>query len=268
MVKRIVFFDIDGTLTDVPRGLLEPSDLTKYAIKELMNKGVLVFIASGRFKENIPQSIRNLNPNGYILSNGSYIEYQGEVLFEKVFDTKVFNEISDYCKDKKCVFFGETQETIYTHRLDDKLHNFMQVWNLTLLKPKVINNSQKFYKAVVHFDDRQSAIEFETKFNGLVDCRIQTFNKENTSYDINVLGINKGVAVEEVLKRLGVDRENVYCFCDGSNDIELAKACKNSYALSNGDEELKKITYGIADDVINDGVYHKLVEIGLVSEKK
>lgn len=267
-MKKIVFFDIDGTLIDVPRGLAEPSDLTKYAIKELMNNGNIVFIASGRFKGNIPQSIKDLNPNGYILTNGAYIEYQNKPIYQNVFDSEKFDRIVKYSTNNNCIFTGETQEYIYTPLIDDRFRDYLKKWKIEYVDVSDKKDGVSFYKCCLSFTNLETAMDFEKEFKGIVDYRAQTADPSGLSYDINMLGVNKGSAVDIVINTLGIEKEDTYCFCDGSNDIELVNACKNSYVVKNGDDNLKKIAYGIADDVINDGVYYKLVELGLIEKKQ
>lgn len=121
-----------------------------------------------------------------------------------------------------------------------------------------------FYKCGAFFCNKKAAKDFEEKFHGLFDYRVQTADPDRLSYGININGVNKGSAVDEVIKKFNIDKDDTYCFCDGINDVEFVKACKYSYVMKSGDEELKKIAFGIADDVIEDGVYHKLVELGLI----
>lgn len=267
-MRKVIFFDIDGTLIDVPRGLSEPSNLSKYAISELMKNGNIVFIASGRYKNNLPKSIIDLQPSGYVLSNGAYIEYQGKVISESFFDRALFDEVCRFCDENNALFLGETQNYVYSPKLDDRFHNFFKKWKIEYVNAIDKKDGVNFYKCCAFFDNHESAQKFEEKFKGLLDYRAQTADPTRLSYDINVIGINKGHGVKEVIKKLNINKEDTYCFCDGTNDLELVEACKNSYVLSNGDEILKKIAYGIAGDVINDGVYHKLVELELIKEKK
>ena len=65
MIKAI-FFDIDGTL--VSFNTHKVSDSSKRAIKELKEKGIKVFIATGRIKLQI-NNLGDLKFDGYITAN-------------------------------------------------------------------------------------------------------------------------------------------------------------------------------------------------------
>lgn len=266
-MNRIIFLDIDGTIIDVPRGLAEPSEKTKYAINELINNGDLVFIASGRYKGNVPSCIKSLKLSGLILSNGAIVEYNGKEIHSDEFDKKKFIKLRDYCVENNCLFVGEAKDHMYTPKIDDILKRFLNKWKLDFVNIFDKMGNDTFYKACVYFENKEKAKDFENEFKGILDYRAQTADPESLAYDVNDIGVNKGSAVDAVLEILGFDKENTYCFCDGTNDIELVKACKNSFVMENGDERLKKIAYGLAKDVLEDGFYYKLVELGLIEEE-
>lgn len=266
MMKKLVFLDIDGTIIDVSHGLKEPSIYTKYAIEELMKNGHIVFIASGRFKGNISPSVHALNPSGYIASNGAYIEIHGKELYSKIFDQALYEELKEFCITNNGIFTAETQDHLYTPIINETFKEYLAKWDIEYVPYSDVDDST-YNKCVVSFNDFKTCKRFEERFKDRLDYRVQTADPTGLSYDINLIGSNKGNAVEIILNTFGFDREDTICFCDGTNDLELAKACKYSFAMANGDEELKKISYGIADSAKNDGVYKKLVERGLIKDK-
>ena len=78
MEKKIIFFDIDGTLyTPVNNGVTQ---IVKNAIQETRKKGHLCFIASGRPYGFIADNIKEIGFDGYVLANGANIKYQGQDL--------------------------------------------------------------------------------------------------------------------------------------------------------------------------------------------
>ena len=81
---KAVFFDIDGTLVSfTTHGV---PDSARRAIKQLRERGVKVFIATGRLLRHT-DVVSDIEVDGYITVNGSYcLTSTGEVIFELSFD--------------------------------------------------------------------------------------------------------------------------------------------------------------------------------------
>lgn len=267
-MKKVIFLDIDGTIIDVPNGLKEPSVYTKYAICELIKNGHLVFIASGRFKANIHESIHSLNPSGYVTSNGGYIELNGKQLYSKEFDRDLYEELKEFCIENNAIFCAETQTKMYTPNINKTFKDFLVKWNIEYVPYIDDDNGLKFNKCVADFNNKEICNRFEDRFKGRLDMRVQTADPAGLAYDINIPDINKGSAVNIVIEKLGIYFNDTYCFCDGTNDIELAKACKYSFVMENGADELKQYAYEIVPSAVDDGVYKKLVELGMITPFK
>ena len=80
---KIAFFDIDGTLLDVPHGLNAPSRATIEALKAFQDQGNKIVIASARGA--VPASLECIFFDGYIFNDGHYIIYEGKVLVDDLF---------------------------------------------------------------------------------------------------------------------------------------------------------------------------------------
>ena len=71
----------------------------------------------------------------------------------------------------------------------------------------------------------------------------------------------KGKGVEFLRKYLNVKKNDVYVFGDSGNDISMIKKFKNSVAMGNGIDELKKRAKYITKSVEEAGVSYALKEI-------
>ena len=67
MIKA-VFFDIDGTL--IPLGSKQMSAETIQALKELKERGIKIFLASGRGVRELGVITKDVSFDGYITLNG------------------------------------------------------------------------------------------------------------------------------------------------------------------------------------------------------
>ncbi len=91
MTYKIVFFDIDGTLTDERNGSIPPK--TKEAVQKLFHKGIKVVAATGR-PLSMCEEIKNLGIDTFITANGGYATHEEAVVHQTVLDRSVVQEIS------------------------------------------------------------------------------------------------------------------------------------------------------------------------------
>ena len=78
MIKA-VFFDIDGTLVSFQTHEVPPS--TVEALAALRERGVKVFIATGRHKDSI-DNLGTLEFDGYVTLNGGYCWADGQAIYK------------------------------------------------------------------------------------------------------------------------------------------------------------------------------------------
>jgi Cof subfamily protein (haloacid dehalogenase superfamily) len=76
----------------------------------------------------------------------------------------------------------------------------------------------------------------------------------NNSGEIGPLGVDKGAAVEKVLRYYGIRKENSYAIGDGDNDLSMFSHCGYGIAMGNGDAALKAAADYVTDSVENAGI--------------
>ena len=263
MNKKIVFVDVDGTLFDVPRGMKDVSDKSIYAIKELIKNGFLVFIASGRARCLVPSNIMALNPSGLITTNGACAFDGDKVIFKDKISEDVIKLVDDFCKEHNGVMYLECQDYIYSSYKESNLHKaFVNAWGIDDSPIKTIKDPNESYQMMMSvFENEKDCDLFEKEMKGKVDYRKQY---GFTSFDISKNYINKGYGVKKVLEYFNIDKSDAYAFGDGLNDLEFLKEVGNSYCMENGHEKVKAIAKHIAKDVLEDGFYYSLVELGFI----
>ena len=83
-MKKLFFFDIDGTLIECEKGIYEIQKNTQDALDKLKDNGNDVFLATGRCKCFIVDGVMKYPFSGYVTCNGTYVEYNGNVIYKKV----------------------------------------------------------------------------------------------------------------------------------------------------------------------------------------
>ena len=97
MIKAI-FFDIDGTL--VSFNTHKVSNASKIAIKKLKEKGIKVFIATGRIKLQV-DNLDDLEFDGYITANGHDCYVDNKEIYKNAISKETIYSLIDYLKNKE-----------------------------------------------------------------------------------------------------------------------------------------------------------------------
>jgi len=260
----IFFFDIDGTLVDHNRGLDHISANVSYALQEL-SKEHYIFVATGRPQCLLPQEFKDFGFSGLVMLNGAHVNFKGEDIFSHKVDYKIVKEIIDYCESHRAIVFLEDEKALYVNRKDNLYYDFISAWHLAdVCKPideLVINSTNALMMA---FEDDESYKECETHFK---DVFVLKRHSGFLSFDVEFKDINKAEGIKQTLKCLNLDVEDAYCFGDGLNDLQMMAAVGHPVAMANGFEETKKAAKEICGDVLEDGIYHYLVDKGLVKKR-
>ena len=109
MIKAL-FFDIDGTLVSFNTHHIPSSTIE--AIKKAHQKGVKVFIATGRPKiliNNLAELQETNLIDGYITMNGAYCFVGKNIIYKKTIHPKEVKAMADFCKQNgnACIFVEE-----------------------------------------------------------------------------------------------------------------------------------------------------------------
>ncbi|GFZ29965.1 haloacid dehalogenase [Clostridium zeae] len=260
MGNKITFLDIDGTLVDVPSGMIEPAQSTIEALKKFRENGNYTVVATAR--SAVPNTISKLDFDGYIFCNGNYIVFKDEVLHDNYFsieDIQYIMDLSDKC-DAQYLLSGH--HGVWCSDLDHPL--CVKQRELFLGGPDKPKDSIEIWKiedvhanmGTILFKSEKDMTEFKEKLP--TNWVVHAYVEANIRLDIHLPGFSKGSAVEFLFKRLGIDKEDTFAFGDAQNDIEMLKLVKHGIAMGNGTDEIKSIAYYVTDKVDKDGIANAL----------
>lgn len=90
----IVFFDLDGTLISDDEAYIIPESAVS-AIHRAQSNGHLMYVDTGRTIMNVEQRLRDIGFDGYICGCGTYIECEGNVIFQHKLSQELCDRISE-----------------------------------------------------------------------------------------------------------------------------------------------------------------------------
>lgn len=256
-MKKIVFFDIDGTLLDHEKKL--PSS-TKKAIQSLKENGVFVAIATGRAPFMFTSLIKELDIDSYVSFNGQYVVFENEAIYKNPLNhselERFQQETTAY--EHPLIFMNEK-----TMKATTQYHPFIETSMGSLLFPHP-DEDKSFY---MHNEIYQSLLfckEDEEKFYFENFPKFDFIRWHPYSVDILPKGGSKAEGIKKMIDRLGFDLKDVYAFGDGLNDLEMLKAVGTGVAMGNGVPEAKALANLVTTDVAEDGIWNGLKELELI----
>lgn len=276
MEKKLIFLDIDGTLTEP--GKNDPPESALKAIRLARKKGHGVFLCTGR-NYDMMKPLLKFEFDGFIASSGGYIQCGNEViydcplteeqrvlalgLFEKnnIFRTIECNEGSFTTEGfkeflrKNAETSGNSEFLRWREQLEKNLN----------MRPIEEYENQAVYKVVLMVDEEW---KLEEPMKVLSDEFTFVIQEKNAQGYINCEFISKqydkGQAVKRVCEHLGVDIKNTYAFGDSMNDLEMMEVAGTSICMENGSPALKDMADEICQSVSEDGLYKAFAKHGLL----
>lgn len=260
-MKKIVFCDIDGTLIDGFRGKFEVSEKTKNAIHKLKETSYFI-LTSGRAKCMLNESLLELHPDGFILSNGAYIEINEKTIKNRCFNFEQINKIRSYNEKTDNQYLLVNQKQVYSPNIkNDSVQGLLSNLGIDhkVTTAKQINDVNFMIEICTNENE---CTKFQNQFDNDFKIRRQY---QYTAFDINDIKDDKGAAVKQVIEYLKINQKDTYCFGDSNNDVEMMEIVQYPVAMKNAKENIKEKAVFVTEDVLNDGVVLGLLKLGLIS---
>ena len=259
MIKAI-FFDIDGTLfSHTTHSIPHSTDL---ALKKLKEKGILIFIATGRHKselKNIP--LDSYHFDGYITLNGQYCYNNDGVIYEKPIEKNDILNILEEIDHHPFPCYMINEDKMYINYLTQ---NVIDIQNsIASIIPEVIDLKTIVHKPIYQIGPFETSPEQESRLlSKLKNC--QSTRWHDLAIDILHKTGGKQNGIKAILKQYNIKADETMAFGDGNNDVEMFELVNISVAMGNAKDNLKKCATYITDDIDNDGIYNALSHFNLI----
>ena len=279
---KLIAIDLDGTMLD---SYGQVTQNTKNAIKNAIEKGIDVVIASGRPIDSIKSIAKDIGSEKYFIAGNGALIYdipKDEILYDKYMKKEKVLEIIKICEENSISYNVYTDKTILAKSLK---YNVLYYYKENLKKPEdkrthinIVENiydyiqkmqEEKFLKITICDDSKAIFQSIIRKLEQIKDIEILDVShmsrkviEQGTEQipieyyytEISSENVDKWYAIEFLMKKLQIQKEEIITIGDNSNDKKMIKEAGLGIAMGQSMPQLKAIADYITSSNTEEGV--------------
>lgn len=265
---KMIGFDLDGTLLTTDKRLTEH---TRQVLERAIRKGITVLAVTGRPLKGVPHEICSFEGMRYLItSNGARILKDGRTIKENLLPVekarKILDIFEDYDTLRDIYYDGQGYmprrfiENVADYVTSPETARYIATTRIPIddLRAKLDEENRSLDKIQALFrngEEKQEAWGRLMSLGGL-----EVTGALDTNIEVNAGGVHKGAALCWLAERLGIAREEILAFGDGSDDLKMIIDAGTGVAMANAIPEVLEAADITAASNDEDGVARVIEE--------
>ena len=265
IIKKIVFFDVDGTIvTDVSVGVGKfIPESCKNAIRKARENGNLCFVNSGRPYGNVEKYILDIGFDGVASGCGTNIHIGDEDIYHVAVDKNIATLCFKMCQENNITAFFEGRDK--TYYIENGYHvPWLEEFagEITAQGSVVLREYDDgfTFDKFCAFHDPENDV---TEFLKVMEEHFSIIIRDETFIELVPKGCGKGLAIKKVCEYYNLPVEQSYAIGDSLNDLEMFTATPNSIGMGNGKAVHEYVSF-VTKDILDDGIEYALKHFGII----
>lgn len=262
MNKKLIFFDIDGTLSSEVTGEIPES--TKKAIAQAKENGHKVFINTGRTYFSIGREFKDMGFDGYICGCGTHIYYHGKKLLNSeiphdlcVRTGKLLrkNQVPVFYEADRNIFFDFTYPNPWLEMAREMFGTQGRD-----IEELFADESLTYDKCLIFLKPEQQ----EGEIKKFLDSNFYGISRGEGIWEVTQREYTKATGIQFMCDYLNADIKDSFAVGDSENDLDMLKAAGTSIAMGNGKKEIMAYCDYVTKPIDQDGIYHALKHFRII----
>ena len=279
---KMVAIDLDGTMLN---SYGEITEHTRRVLKQTSQKGIEVVIASGRSIDSIKSIAEDIESSKYIIAGNGAVVYDrknDKILYEKYIQKSKALEIIKLCEENSIFYNVYTNKSIIAEELRynvlyyykenqkkeenrkthitivDSIKKYIEeMKDEKIMKIFVSDITKSVFNSILKKFSNLEGLETLKVYHmskkvikqGTIDIPIQYYYTE-----ISKKNVDKWYAIEFIMNKLGIKREEVMTIGDNMNDKKMTQESGLGVIMKGSAPDVAEIADYITDDNNNEGV--------------
>ena len=279
---KLVAIDLDGTMLD---SFGQVTENTKKVIQKTIEKGTDVIIASGRPIDSIKTIAKEIGSNKYFIAGNGALIYdiqKDEVLYKKYMNKQKVLEIIKICEENSISYNVYTEKTILATALkynvlyyykenlkkqEDKKTHINIVENMyeyiqkmpeeKFLKITICDDSKAIFQSIIRKLEKISDIEIldvSHMSRKVIEQGTESIPIEYYYTEISSKDVDKWNAIEFLISKLNIKKEEVITIGDNINDKKMIEQAGLGIIMGQSMPQLKEIADYVTTSNTEEGV--------------
>ena len=264
-MKKIAFFDIDGTLTSEIDGSIPQSAI--HAIRAARANGNLMFINTGRCFQNVEKRFRDIGFDGYVCGCGTNLYCDGKETLHVAQTHETAMKLLQKARELEIdILFESRKEVAFDlsmpRRHPDAKRHYDEFTAHGYDMPEDLENPNFFFDKFVIWYTKPEQLE---SFREVSDAGFTCIDRGGTFREFVPHGYSKATGIQYVLDYYGIDKKDAYAFGDSNNDLPMLTYLPNSIAMGNASPtSLFDIVSHVTAKASEDGIKLALEQLGFI----
>ncbi len=256
-----LILDVDGTLVNSSKVITEA---TRNAIINAQKRGKTVAIATGRPIAGIRHTVSEIaleEHGGYVIANNGTTVINcktGECIYNRMIDQDLHVPIYQAAKEENVgifVFHDQKKEMIAGNGLNSYVEVDAKACDVTLRESDRFVQELSFpVNKFLLSGEPERMKEVVKLMQEKFGSRLNVFRSDPYYVEILPKFVDKGVAVEKLIKRLDVKKDRTICVGDSYNDLSMLRLAGLGVAMGNAQSEVKEAADYVTGSNDEDGV--------------
>ena len=282
---KLVAIDLDGTMLN-QYGIVTQN--TKEKIKQAINQGTEVIIASGRPIDSVKTIAKEIESENYFIAGNGALLYdikKGEILYENTLKKSKILDIIKICEENSIFYNLYTEkeviakslnynvlyyykenlnkdETNKTHiNIIDDIYEYIKEKEEKVIKITICDNSQTIFNSIMRklkeIDDIEilevSHMSRKTIQQGTEEVPVEYFYTE-----ISAPNVDKWSAIEFLIEKLDINQNEVMAIGDNMNDKKMIEKAGCGVVMKGSTPTVVEVADYVTDTNNNEGVAQAL----------
>lgn len=279
---KLIAIDLDGTLLNSHGEITEN---TKKILKKCSEKGIEIVLASGRPVDSIKVILDEIRCGRYFIAGNGALIYdiqEDKVIYENFLNKEKVLEIIKICEENSITYNVYEDKTILTTNLkynvlyyhkenlkkeEEKQTHINVVENMysyiknmkegKFLKITICDENIKIFNSIlkkIKKIEKVDILEVSHMSRKIIKQGTEEVPIEYFYTEISAMNVNKWTAIEFLMKKLEIEKQQVIAIGDNMNDKEMIENAGIGIAIEGSTPQIRQIADYITNSNNDEGV--------------